>query len=93
MKLLGNTVLLEPLLPTLKSPGGIHYSERHVDDKMQHYVLAVGPGRKLKNGCVLPPEVRVGDKCLCAVDGLGVKHKFDDGRVLVDADIIQMIWK
>lgn len=93
MKLLGNTVLLERLLPPLKSARGIHYPHQYQDDRMQYWVLAVGPGKLLPDGTRLCPEVRVGDKCLCNVDGLGVKHKFDDGRVLVDASIIEMIWK
>jgi len=93
MKLIGNTVLLEPLLPELRSRGGIWYDMKRRDDRMQFYVLEVGPGRKLRNGLILPPEVRVGDKCLCNQEGLGVRHKFEDGRVLVDAEIILMIWK
>lgn len=93
MKLLGNSVLLEPLMPEKKSKGGIWYDMKRRDDRMQYWVLAVGPGRRLRGGLILPPEVRTGDRCLCNPDGLGIKHKFDDGRILVDAGIIQMIWR
>lgn len=93
MILIGNTVLLAPLAKPAASDGGILYSHKHLDDRMQWWVWKVGPGKRLRNGLILPPEVRPGDRCLCPVDGLGVKHKFDDGWVIVDADLIQLIWK
>lgn len=92
MQLLGNTVLLEPLPKPAQSPGGVFYDLSRRDDRMQYYVRAVGPGRKLKDGTVLVPEVRVGDKCLCNPDRLGTRYAFEDGRIIVDADNIEMIW-
>jgi chaperonin GroES len=92
LNMLGNTVLLEQLAPARQSPGGIHYAGRHHDDRMQYWVLAVGPGKLLPNGTRLCPEVRVGDKCLLNSDAGGVRHTLDDGRIVADADAIQMIW-
>ena len=89
---LGNTVLLAPLAPPRLSPGGILYLNNAPEERMQWRVLAVGPGKKLPDGTWLPPEVRVGDKCLFDGNTLH-KYRFDDGRALVDADQIQMVWQ
>lgn len=64
MKLLGNRVHLEPLPPQALSPGGILLVQSYQDDQMRYRVLAVGPGRKLKDGSILPPEVQPGDHVL-----------------------------
>jgi co-chaperonin GroES (HSP10) len=93
MKLLGNTVLLRPEPAPVQSRGGIHYSHKHVADNMRWLVWRVGPGKRLPSGLIEPPEVRPGDRVICKVDGLGVKHKFDDGWCIVDASIIEMMWK
>lgn len=91
MKLLGNTVLLEPLPTAKKSSGGIFLCSRYQDDRMQWKVVAVGPGRRLKNGTMLPPECKPGDLCLCQADS-GNRYKFPDGSVIVNASQIEMIW-
>jgi chaperonin GroES len=57
IKLIGNRVLVEEAPQAAKSAGGIHYSQHHRDDHSQFTVLAVGPGRRLKNGTVVKPEV------------------------------------
>ena len=93
MTLLGNSVLLEPLMPSRCSAGGVLYSGRHRPDEMQYWVLGVGPGKRLQDGTRLCPEVRVGDKCMVNPNAPGVRHKLDDARLLVDADAILMIWQ
>lgn len=93
LKLFGNTVLLQPLPKPKQSPAGVFYVERYRDDLTQYRVLATGPGRKLKSGVTLLPEVRPGDKVLFNVDaGIGVKHRFPNHCVIVDADEILMRW-
>lgn len=91
MKLLGNRVLLTPASRPMMSPGGVLYDMSRNDDRMQWFVLLVGPGRRLKGGTTLMPEVRPGDKCLFN-PGMGVLYDFDDGRIIVDAEQIQMRW-
>ena len=90
MKLLRDCVLLQPLKPAEVSPGGIHYARPYLDDCTQYTVLAVGPG-KLRNGARIPPEVRPGDRCLCHANR-GNLHTFEDGRIIVRADQIEMVW-
>lgn len=90
MKLLGNRVRLMPLAQKTQSDGGIAYAERYRDDQMQFTVLNVGPGRKLKNGSVLPPEVKPGDHVLAA---LYHEHTIlKDGTRIVDAKEILAAW-
>lgn len=92
MKPLGNLVLLEPLAKPVTSPGGIVLVDRYQDDRMQYTVVAIGPGRRLKDGCRLLPEVRPGDRCLCHTARIN-KQVLPDGRILVDADQILMVWR
>lgn len=90
MKLLGNRVHLQLLPPTLQSAGGIHYAQSFQDDKMQFRVLAVGSGRKLKNGTVLPIEVQPGDYVLAP---LYHEHTIlPDGSRIVDAKELIAVW-
>lgn len=91
MRLLGNTVWLKPLPQETQSHGGIFYDMSRRDDRKQWIVVAIGAGRKLKDGTTLPPEVRPGDKCLCNV-GIGNRYTFDDGSVIVEADQVELIW-
>ena len=56
----------------------------------QYYVLAVGPGRLLKNGQRLAPEVDVRDFVMFSGD---FDHKeLEDGRKLVNADQLIAKW-
>lgn len=93
MKMLGNTALLSPLTPEPYSKGGIWYSGKHIPDKMQYRVDKIGPGKRLRGGLILPPPIRSGDFCLLNPNRVGVKHTFEDGRLIVDADQIEMIWR
>lgn len=90
MKLLGNRVLLEPLPLKVFSPGGILFTQIWQDDEKQYRVLAVGPGRKLKNGTVVPPEVKPGDYVLAELYGEHIK--LPDGRRIIDAKDILAVW-
>jgi len=91
MKLLRDLVLLEPLQAPGFSPGGILYARPYRDDAKQWTVLAVGPGKRNKDGTRTLPQVRAGDRCLCNA-AAGNRFAFDDGRVIVHADQVEMIW-
>lgn len=91
MNPLRNLVLLEPLPLEVRSPGGIFYSQSHTYDNWQYRVLAVGPGKRRKDGTNQRPEVRAGDRCLFR-PGAGNRHVFEDGRLIVEAEQILMIW-
>lgn len=97
MKILGNRVLLEPIKPRRISASGILLPEKpaFMYDAEQWRVVSVGPGklvRRKKAAYWKTPEVSVGDRVLVNVSISGdIKH-LDDGRVVVDADLIQMKW-
>lgn len=93
MKILGNRALLEPLTPPTMSRGGVVFAPQHVHDQMQYRVLATGRGKRLKDGRWLAPPVRDGDRCLLNPNHVGVIHRFDDGRIIVDCDRIEMKWQ
>lgn len=61
------------------------------DDEKQYRVLAVGPGRKLKNGTIVPLEVKPGD---CILAELYTDHaKLPDGTRIIDAKDILAVWQ
>jgi chaperonin GroES len=94
MRILGNRVLLKPLEPA-ERVGSIFIPERfrHHDPRLvaQYRVLAVGPGRLLKNGTLVPVEVKPGDVVLT---NLYSDHQtLPDGTKLVDAGQIEAHWR
>ena len=84
MKILGNNVLLQPLIQSHKSTGGIFYSPNHEGDTTQFVIRAVGSGVK-------DPALVPGVRCLCHAHR-GNKHRFDDGSIVMPADQIEMVW-
>lgn len=90
IRLMGNRVLLEQLPKETKSAGGIHLLSQFNDDRQQWRVVAVGPGRKLKDGTIVPPEVKAGDKCLCRMDYDFIA--LDNGMRVIDAKHLEMKW-
>lgn len=95
VQLLGNTVLLAPLVQPLKSDGGIFLVDRYQDDRTRWVVLAVGRGYTTKKGVLVVPEMKPGDKVLFNPQlPDGVRHVFEDGSrwTIVDASRIEMVW-
>lgn len=92
MKLLGNTAILAPHKNT-QTGSGILLSPKYMDDRMQWTVVAVGSGRRLKDGTRLRPEIVAGQRCLYNLGLSGTKHAFDDRTILVDVKDILMVWQ
>jgi len=91
LKLLGNRIHIKPLSQAMVSPGGLHMVERYVNNKQVLYsVLAVGPGRKLKNETRVPVEVKPDDRVI-AHSFSGTQHTFEDGSKIIDANEVMMI--
>jgi co-chaperonin GroES (HSP10) len=92
LRLLKNLVLLLPLPADDKSLGGILFPARYSNPNIaqQFRVIETGPGRRLRDGSVLPSEVSRGDYVL--LEG-GFEHvTFDNGVKLVDASQIIAKW-
>jgi len=58
---LGDRIKVLPLLPQDKSKGGIIIPEAAKDRPVEGLVLAVGRGKLLESGAIVPIEVEVGD--------------------------------
>lgn len=95
VQLLGNTVLLAPIVNEPWSSGGIFLVDRYQDDRKRWVVLAVGPGYRTKRGVLVTPEVKPGDNVLFNSQlPDGIRHVFEDGSrwTIVDASRLEMVW-
>jgi co-chaperonin GroES (HSP10) len=90
MRILGNRLLLSPLPARETSPGGILLPQAQTGDVMHYWrVEAVGTGKRLKHGELVPPEFAVGD---LVITPLHFSHTtLEDGtnRKIVDCDQIE----
>lgn len=57
-------VLVERFAPELKTKGGIMLPEKSAGKVLDATVVAVGPGRIVESGKVVPVSVKVGDRVL-----------------------------
>lgn len=64
LKPLGNRVLLRRLAPEETLKGGIILPDNAKKKQEQAEVVAIGPGKKDKNGQLIPIPVKVGDTVL-----------------------------
>lgn len=91
MKILGNRVHVAPLPAHRFSPGGLTLVQIFQDDEKRYRVLASGPGRKLKDGTIIPTGVKRGD---CVLAELYTEHvKLPDGTRIIDAKDILAVWQ
>jgi len=90
--LLGNRVLVVPLKQLAMSTGGIHIPEAFQDDEKRYRVIAVGPGRRLKNGEYKRIECKPGDVVLIAPFQAHVIIDEQDGQLRIfDASAIELV--
>ncbi|KKT40229.1 MAG: 10 kDa chaperonin [Parcubacteria group bacterium GW2011_GWA2_44_13] len=96
IKPLGDRVLIEPLSEEDKSKqtkGGIFIPDTADKEKPQEgKVLAVGEGKRLENGTLVPITVKAGDKVLFSKYGPS-EFKVDDKEYLIakEEDILGII--
>lgn len=90
--MLGNRVLLVPLKQQSQSAGGIVIPEAYQDDEKRYRVLAVGPGKRLKNGGYKRIECKPGDVVLVAPYQAHVIIDEIDGSLRIfDASAIELV--
>jgi len=89
---LGNRVLLQRLEEKEQAIGGIILPDSAKKKQEQAKVIAVGPGKKLKDGSLLPLEVSPGDIVLIEKYA-GQECKIDDQEYVITRsdDIIAVI--
>ncbi len=63
LKILGDRVMIKVDEPET-SEGGIHLPESAQEKPQRGKVVAVGEGRRLDDGTLVPPDVKEGDKVI-----------------------------
>lgn len=90
---LHDRVIVERQEVESKSAGGIVLTGSAAEKSTRGKVLAVGKGRILENGTVLPLDVKVGDAVIFA-EGYGTKSEKIDGKdvlILSENDILAIV--
>jgi len=90
IKLLGNRLLVKPL-EQVEKEGSIYYAPQHRPEQQLHRVLAVGSGRKLKNGTVVAIPVQVGETILLDQYSLQSRTDAGEGTWIVDFDSCSLV--
>src|ERR1043166_9703284 len=76
IKPIGDRVLIEHIEEKEQVRGGVIIPDSAKEKSQEAKVVALGTGRKTKNGDIMPFEVKVGDKLLVAKYG-GAEVKLD----------------
>lgn len=89
LKPLADRVVVKVSSEEEKTKGGIFLPDTAKEKPQEGEVIAVGPGRRLDNGTVVPPEVKVGDRVIFAKYG-GTEVKINDEEYLIlrESDIL-----
>ncbi len=85
LKPLADRVVVKPVEQAEKTSGGIFLPETAKDESQEGVIVAVGPGRTLDDGKLVPISVKVGEHVLYAKYG-GSKIKVDGSEVLIIAE-------
>ena len=64
LKPIGERVIVERVASKEKSDGGLYLPDSAQEKPQEGKVIAVGSGKTLKNGKVVPPSVKAGDRIL-----------------------------
>ncbi len=91
-KPLHDRVLIRPVTPEMKTPGGVIIPDTAQEKPMEGEVAAVGPGARDEQGRLLPMEVQPGERVLFG-KWSGTEIKIDGEELLVvkESDIMGVI--
>ncbi len=93
---LHDRVIIKRTEAETKTAGGILLPDTAKNKPQKGEVLAVGPGKQLKDGKVQPPQVKVGDQVLFTVwAGEEYKDRVTTGEIVImrEEDILAVIEK
>ncbi|MCD6310679.1 MAG: co-chaperone GroES [Candidatus Eremiobacteraeota bacterium] len=94
LKPLGERVIVRPLPQEEVTKGGIIIPDTAKEKPMQGEVMAVGSGKMMEDGKVLPLEVKVGDKVLYGkYSGTEVKLEGEEYLIVKESEILAIINK
>jgi chaperonin GroES len=89
---LGDRIVVRTIVREEMTKSGIVLPETAKEKPQEGEVLAVGPGRMLENGTLVPLSVAVGDKVLYAkYAGTEIKLDEDELLVLNDRDVLAKV--
>jgi chaperonin GroES len=89
---LRDRVLIRRVEPEAKSSGGIIIPDTAKEKPMEGEVVAVGPGARLANGEIQPPNVKVGDRVLFGKwSGTEIRIDAEDLMIMPEADLMGII--
>jgi len=92
LKPLGDRIIVKALEAEEKTKGGIVLPDTAKEKPQQGEVIAVGTGRTLDNGKVVPLEVKKGDKILFGkYSGDEVKVGVEDYLIMRESDVLAII--
>lgn len=93
LKPIGDKIIVEILKAEERTKGGIIIPDTAKEKPQEAKVVAVGSGKTLKNGKVVPPEVKAGDIIIFGKYS-GSEVKVDDKEYLIiESDDILAIVK
>ena len=91
---LHDRILIKRLEEEDKSKGGIIIPDTAKEKPIQGKVIAVGKGKILNNGDVVPPDVKKGDKVLFGkYAGTDVKIDGEEHLLMREDDILAVVQK
>jgi len=89
---LADRVVVKVIEVEEKTEGGIVLPDTAKERPQQGEVLAVGPGRRLDDGSLLPLSVKVGDRVLFSkYGGVEVKVEGEEYLILREDDILGVL--
>ncbi len=92
LKPLADHVVIRPLEAEDKTPGGIVLPDTAKEKSTRGEVVAVGSGRVLPNGRVVPLSVKEGDKVIYSkYAGSEVKVDGKELKIVTEAEILAII--
>jgi chaperonin GroES len=87
LKVLGDRVLVKPD-PEEESRGGILLPDTAKEKPQRGTVIAVGEGRRLDDGKIIPPPVKVGDRVIFSkYGGTEIEDGGEEYMVLSSSDL------
>lgn len=92
LKPLGDRVLIKPTPREELTRSGIVLPDTAKEKPQEGQVVAVGPGRRLDSGEMVPLDVKVGDKVLYAkYAGTEVKLDDEEHLILRESDLLGIL--
>lgn len=89
---LGDHILVKPASEKEVKKGGIIIPDTAKEKPQEGEIVAVGKGKRLENGTIVPPEVKVGDKVLFGkYSGTEIKIDGDDYLIMREDDVLGII--